>query len=170
MPQRSNISSSTTVLPFFPQDPEVVVSLLCFKTNPSSVLFFWNLLIQLFTLCHKYSMCHLLPYLQFFSLCWVIFYKLKASSFFPILQMFFAVHCPLLLHLPHFATQLSFLGLWRFAVQSFLLWTFTYQLPPASAWKSYSSVRLKHWQIDMAHSHQSDTPIQDTGPNENCTH
>ena len=87
MPQRSNISSSTTMLPFFTQDPEVVVSLLCSKTNPSSVLFFWNLPIQLFTLCHKYSMCPLLPYLQFFSL-WVIFYKLEASSFCPILQMF----------------------------------------------------------------------------------
>ena len=73
------------MLPFFAQDPEVVVSLLCSKTNPSSVLFFWNLPIQLFTLCHKYSACPLLPYLKFFSLCWVIFYKLEASSIFPIL-------------------------------------------------------------------------------------
>lgn len=73
------------MLPFFAQDPEVVVSLLCSKTNTSSALFFWNLPIQLFTLCHKYSVCPLLPYLQFFSLCWVIFYKLEASSFFPIL-------------------------------------------------------------------------------------
>ena len=47
MPQRSNISSSTTVLPFFAQDPEVV-SLLCFKEkkerNEWTFLKTWDLI------------------------------------------------------------------------------------------------------------------------------
>ena len=113
------------MLPFFSQYSEVEVSLFHFKTNPSSVLFFWNLPIQPFTLCHVPSMGPLLPHLQFFSPCWVIFYRLETSSFFPILYMFtFGCALPITPPPSHFTTSARLPGPLEIYSPVILLWTF----------------------------------------------
>lgn len=76
---------------------------------------------------------------------------------------------PVFLHLPTFTISARLLGPLGFIVQTFLLWTFI-SVPGLSSIRVENPPFCKAETLAVrARPHPSATPIQDTGPDEDCT-